>query len=289
MALRIGKKNQPADDWSEESLKQELAQLSEDDAPTAPAAAASADPLDDLFNTPAFDPASTPAMQPGVPMTAPAAIPPPLSDESVAVPVPVKTRPRLSPLLLAGGLVFLVVAAGVGAYLMFFSKPTEDDAAPIIPTRVVRRPAPPMPAVVVKPTAIPATKVVPPKTPVKRVTPGKAGIVTTGATVPALAPKKAGQTPRVVPVAGIPTPVGPPPGMAGQPGKGSTRDTTVEVVRPVGVLTPALQAQLKALWKKGADAKHRGNIPAARAAWVQMLRLRPGHPGVQEALNQLPK
>ena len=51
---------------------------------------------------------------------------------------------------------------------------------------------------------------------------------------------------------------------------------------------PALAKQLAALWKKGADAKHAGNIAGARAAWTQMLRLRPNHPGVQEALDKLP-
>jgi hypothetical protein len=298
MALRIGKKNK-ADDWSEESLKQELAQISEDDTTAAPTVAASDDPLADLLSDPAFNTASTPAATAGIP--APAFDAP---GDAAGVPAPAtKARPRLSPVVLAGGLVFLIVAAGVGAYLMFFSQPAEDETPTELPTRVTRRPRPPAPPVTVpaatkpaaakpvagKPTAVPANKVVPPRTPVKRVTPGKAGIVATGAKTPAIAPKKPGQAPRVVPVAGVPTPVGPPPGMAGQPGKGSSRTTTVEVVRPVTVLTPALQAQLKALWKKGADAKHRGDNATARAAWLQMLKLRPGHPGVQEAINQLPK
>ncbi len=31
------------------------------------------------------------------------------------------------------------------------------------------------------------------------------------------------------------------------------------------------------------------NPIAPRAAWEQMLKIRPGHPGVQEAIDKLPK
>ena len=62
---------------------------------------------------------------------------------------------------------------------------------------------------------------------------------------------------------------------------------------PIGMapsppLTPAMKKQLDALWKKGADAKHAGNIAGARAAWTQMLRLHPNHPNVQAAIDKLP-
>jgi hypothetical protein len=77
--------------------------------------------------------------------------------------------------------------------------------------------------------------------------------------------------------------------MAGQPGKGSSRVTTVQIVRPVTALTPAVAQQLKALWNQGAAAKHRGDYAGARRAWQQILRLRPGHPGIQEAINKLPR
>ena len=52
--------------------------------------------------------------------------------------------------------------------------------------------------------------------------------------------------------------------------------------------TPALLSQLKVLWKRGAAAKQKGDIAGARAAWTKMLQLRPGHPGVQSAIDKLP-
>ena len=57
---------------------------------------------------------------------------------------------------------------------------------------------------------------------------------------------------------------------------------------PTVPLTPALQSQLKALWKQGAAAKRARNIAGARAAWTKMLQLRPNHPGVQSAIDKLP-
>ncbi len=57
---------------------------------------------------------------------------------------------------------------------------------------------------------------------------------------------------------------------------------------PTVPLTPALQNQLKILWKRGAIAKQSGDIAGARAAWQKMLQLRPNHPGVQGALAKLP-
>lgn len=53
-------------------------------------------------------------------------------------------------------------------------------------------------------------------------------------------------------------------------------------------LTPVLAAQLQALWLEGAAAKHRGDYDAARAAWRKALQLRPGHPGLAEAIRKLP-
>ncbi|BCM91120.1 hypothetical protein IAD21_02984 [Abditibacteriota bacterium] len=54
-------------------------------------------------------------------------------------------------------------------------------------------------------------------------------------------------------------------------------------------LDPALAAKLKALWQAGATAKHQNDYKAARAAWSEALRLRPGHPGFQESINKLPR
>lgn len=60
-------------------------------------------------------------------------------------------------------------------------------------------------------------------------------------------------------------------------------------VVPAVDLTPQVKKRLQELWKQGADAKHRGDIAGARAAWEEMLRVRPGHPLVQEAIDKLPK
>ena len=58
--------------------------------------------------------------------------------------------------------------------------------------------------------------------------------------------------------------------------------------RPTVPLTPTLQKQLKDLWNKGAAAKRAQDFAGARAAWTQMLQLRPNHPGIQEAIDKLP-
>ena len=287
MALRIGKKNN-ADDWSDEALKQELAQISGQSAvdATPPSSTGDDDPLADLLaDMPAAS--SPPVPVPDVPFdTHSAAAPPPVA----------RKTPRVSPILLAAGLVFLVVAVGAGLWLALSGQPSEDETPPALPPRITRadppEPARPLPATKTLPSKgapVPAAKVVAPRTPVKMVTPGKAGIASKNATAPGVAPPKPGQAPRLVPVKGVPTPVLPAPGMAGQPGKGSTRTTTVQIVRPVTALTPALAQQLKALWKQSADAKHRGDNAGARRAWTQMLQLRPGHPGVQDAINKLPQ
>ena len=47
-------------------------------------------------------------------------------------------------------------------------------------------------------------------------------------------------------------------------------------------------AQLTALWKQGATAKQSGDYESARAAWQAALKLAPGHPGFQEAIDELP-
>jgi hypothetical protein len=54
-------------------------------------------------------------------------------------------------------------------------------------------------------------------------------------------------------------------------------------------LTPQLEQQLKALWKKGAAAKQNKDYSGARAAWQQALKLRPNHPGFAESIAKLPQ
>lgn len=257
MALRIGKKKDepaaaPNDDWSDAAL------LGQQDAPSPVVAPTTTSEPADEFVTDNFAPAPA--------------------------------KKAMSPALLAGGLVLLLTALGVGAYFAFFNTPPEDEAPPALPPRTARRPA--------APTAVtPAPKTTRLRVPVKpgagtaakKVLPGRAGIVSPGLKVPAIRPKT-GKVPAVVPRRNMPTPVPlMPDGMAAQSGKGSSPGATVQIVRPVAALTPALMTQLKALWNQGAAAKRERNYDGARRAWQRMLQLRPGHPGVQEAIDKLPR
>ena len=140
-----------------------------------------------------------------------------------------------------------------------------------------------------KPTAVVKSVKVAGDSPMSR--PEKAGIVPPKAAAgkPAIAAPKPGDVPRFVPVRGVPTPV--PlirPGMAGQPGRRADRRQILVVTPNIAVQGGALQAQLDALWKAGADAKHRGDNTAARNQWQRILELSPAHPGIQEAINKLP-
>src|SRR5690606_7522412 len=103
-------------------------------------------------------------------------------------------RKSLSPVLLAAGLVLLLTAAGVGAYLMFFNAPVEettmvataegipDPGAPIDPAMPdPASPPPPVgaaetpPATAAKPKPVAAKPKV--STPTRKVAPGRAGLV----------------------------------------------------------------------------------------------------------------
>jgi len=59
--------------------------------------------------------------------------------------------------------------------------------------------------------------------------------------------------------------------------------------KPVVAAAPKPDPKLKELWDKGAAAKHRNDYGAARAAWSELLKIKPGHPGIQDAIDQLPK
>jgi hypothetical protein len=200
-------------------------------------------------------------------------------------------------------LVFIIVAVAVGVWLTFFNAPAEDASTSLespITQRPPRSPLPPAATKVIptKPQAPGAKPVKPqppaktaagaPRTPITNVRPGKAGIVPKGAKAPVVLPKKPTQAPRVAPVIGVPTPVVPPPGMAGIPGKGSTATTSVEIVGSPKARSSSASPQLKTLWKQGANAKHRGDYAGARRAWTKILQLRPGHPGIQDAIDKLP-
>jgi hypothetical protein len=261
MALKFGKKKDaPADDWSDSALE---ADTGSTPATTEPADAFGADIAAD---------------------TAPA-------------------RKNLAPVFLAAGAVLLLVAAGLGVYFLFLNKPAVDADAPI----AVTQPGTPTPE------APPANAVAPEQTPVKKtvrvvrkpadepgkitvkpapnatikVKPGRAGLIPPGTKTPAVQPQP-GKPPAAVPKPNLPKPVDVmPDGVAGQNGKGLPPAAAVPVIHPTPPLTPALKAQLKTLWQQGAAAKHRGDKAAAKRAWQKMLQLRPGHPGVQEAIDKL--
>lgn len=183
---------------------------------------------------------------------------------------------------------FALVGGALAAWQLFGpgSQAEDESAAPIAmaPASSSRT--------VAQATATPVKVAVPitrrlPKV-VKRVKAGDAGIVSSRAVAPALKPQSPRMPARMVPVRGIPTPIQPPEGMAGSPGRRAVRSSVVVArVVPSGTLTPQLKAQLKALWEQGARAKQNGDSAGARRAWQQILKLRPGHPGIQEAIDKL--
>lgn len=63
-----------------------------------------------------------------------------------------------------------------------------------------------------------------------------------------------------------------------------TPTTAPRAVRPA----PVSAAQLKALWDKGSEAKHRKDYASARRYWQQALQLSPHHPGFQDSIDKLP-
>ena len=184
---------------------------------------------------------------------------------------------------------FALVGGALSAWQFFGpGSQTEDESAvPITmtPPASSSNVAPSPTATPVK-VPIPVTRKAPPV--VKRVKAGDAGIVTSRAVAPALKPQSPGKPARMVPVRGMPTPVQPPEGMAGSPGRRAVRSSVVVAkVIASGTLTPQLKARLKALWEQGARAKQSGDTAGARRAWQQILKLRPGHPGIQEAIDKL--
>ncbi len=72
------------------------------------------------------------------------------------------------------------------------------------------------------------------------------------------------------------------------PGAFQTGQRALSAPQPTVPLTPGLLKQLQDLWKQGAAAKNRKDFAGARAAWTEMLRRRPNHPGVQSAIDKLP-
>lgn len=155
--------------------------------------------------------------------------------------------------------------------------------------------------VVVRPavTKTATTKTVSKQTTVQSATPGTplaATTTTTQTTVatafvpdPQAAAAAIANGPRTMAPADQPTPtIFPPP--AARPGKWADPNevTVVQAARVAPPVAPAVKARLKALWKQGADAKHRNDFAGARRAWSQALKLAPNYPGFAESIAKLP-
>lgn len=89
----------------------------------------------------------------------------------------------------------------------------------------------------------------------------------------------------IKPKAPAPPPRSANPGIGTNPGAKVNAPKIAMATNPP--LTPELKAQLREMWKLGAEAKKRGDSAAAAKAWRQALRLRPGHPGFQESIDKL--
>jgi hypothetical protein len=95
-------------------------------------------------------------------------------------------------------------------------------------------------------------------------------------------------------VKGVKKPLPVPNGLEATPGLPGSNTPQVKVVTgSVGASDSApansKDAAMKRLWDSGAAAKHRGNYAAARKDWKRILELDPAHPGIQAAINKLPK
>ena len=181
---------------------------------------------------------------------------------------PKKSLP-LVPLLGALG-TLAIVGGGVWFFLKSQSAPIDTDTpAPPPRPRVAKAPlTPTRPTTLVKPGAPPVSSAgVPPKTTGTALRSGSPGIAP-----PPVAP---GATPKLPVIAAPNTP--------------QTGTATAKGPSATTGLDPRLAARLTALWKAGADAKHRKNFKEARDAWQEALTLHPGHPGFAEAIAKLPK
>lgn len=95
-------------------------------------------------------------------------------------------------------------------------------------------------------------------------------------------------------VKGVKRPLPVPNDLQATPGLEGSNSPQVRVIRgTVGRSDSApansKQAAMNRLWKSGAAAKHRGDNAAARKDWNRILELDPGHAGIQQAIDKLPK
>ncbi len=217
--------------------------------------------------------------------------PAPVAVEPTAT-TPFDAAPKKKPLpkIALAALPVLLLGGGAAAYFMMSGAPEEEEPAPKIG---LRKPKPPMPD---KPNATnPKLAPAKPETPQKPVVAGKPIKPEPRGFKPddnkTLVFQSPGPgAPHVVPGPMVPTPVQPPNGLAGTPGRYGSRNVEIVAVGGGGVpISEGLQTQLDALWQQGAAAKHSGDNAAARQAWGQILQLSPAHPGIQDAINKLPK
>jgi hypothetical protein len=88
---------------------------------------------------------------------------------------------------------------------------------------VTAAPPPVQPSTVATSTPTPSGPTLPYARKVEKQGGGVAGIAAPGTTAPAIKSETPGKPPRMVPVPGVPTPIQPPRGQAGTPGKRATR------------------------------------------------------------------
>lgn len=222
---------------------------------------------DTFINAPISPPASPLAGVAPVD-TAPLNTPPPTQAPASVTRLKGKKKTPLIPIL--GALGLLAVAGGIGTFLLNSNKGTTDSEAPVIPLRPrIARPAPPVDA---SAPASPATAEVP-TTGLRSASPGIAPPALPKTPIESAPP----QTAATAPVRVAQNPATPPQNAAPGALKGATG------------MDANVAGQLKVLWKKGADAKHRKDFAGARQAWQEALRLSPNHPGFQDSINKLPR
>ena len=244
-----------------------------DAAPAASVAPTYDTPFDDASTAPFADEnaGGAPDIEPVVPLAMPqnsgalVNTPPMLTTDIVGgssgVAAPRKSLPLL-PLLGAGAL--LLALLGTGWWV--FGRPTEpNDAATPVPTTIARNP---------ETVSANSTGIAPAGVNSARPTP---------ITVPASGDAALGIPPQTLPDNRAPggtvavRPVPP------------TRVLPTGAEPDAGAVPPQIMIKLKRLWKQGAAAKKRRDYAGARRSWQEMLRVRPGHPGVQEAIDKLPR
>lgn len=306
MALRLGKKKAAAEDFSDASLQSDTVTTVTTVAPveTTP-------PVDYTTESSTVFDSSIDA----APQTHPETY-----VEPVRVVVPKRKRPPVGALLGLGALGLL----GLGALAWSQLAPAEDTEEsaptparrPAKPPKIAQTPAvrvatskPGVKTPVVKATAVKTvaktttTKTTTVKTamptgttPVSTSTTQQTTVVTATVPNPQAAATAIASGPRMAAVVDRPAPaVYPPP--AAQPGRrADPHQIMVQNIatispgttRPAPNVTPAVRARLKALWKQGADAKHRKDYAGARRAWKQALSIAPGYPGFAASIAKLP-